>query len=173
MVQLWVNLPAKDKKSSPKYQTIQNKDIKRYYLDNNTGEIEIIAGQYNDIQGNASTFTPVNLMNAKLLKGAKAEFSFPKNYNTAMLVIKGGILINDSEKVATDNFILMHNDGETFNIEATQDAIVLVMSGEPIIEPIAAHGPFVMNTRAEIEEAFRDYNNGKFGYLEEEIEIGH
>lgn len=167
MVQLWINLPAKDKMSSPKYQAVENSKMNRYFLDNNSGEIEVIAGKYQDIQGVATTFTPLNMMNAKLKKGSIAHFNFPKNYNTALLVIEGSIIVNNQEEAPTNNFVLMANDGEDFSIQATEDAVVLVLSGEPINEPIAAHGPFVMNTRAELIQAFDDFNNGKFGYLED------
>ncbi|HXU27609.1 MAG TPA: pirin family protein [Bacteroidia bacterium] len=167
MVQLWVNLPAKDKMSKPKYQGITKDQIKKYQLADNAGVIEVIAGQYKDVTGAASTFTPVNLLNTRLNKGGKAEFSFPKNYNTGLLVIEGSIKVNDTEAVEANNFVLFENDGEDFTVEASENAIVLVLSGEPINEPIAAHGPFVMNTRNEILQAMEDYNTGKFGYLEE------
>lgn len=166
MVQMWINLPAKDKMSAPKYQALDNASMKRYMLDNNQGEIEIIAGEYKGIKGNAFTFTPIHLLNAKLKKDAVADFNFPSNYNTALLVIEGSIYVNN-EIVPTNNFALMANDGEAFTIHATEDAIVLVLSGEPINEPIAAHGPFVMNTRQELIQAFDDFNKGKFGYLED------
>lgn len=167
MVQLWVNLPAKDKKSNPKYQAIKFEDINRYELDNYSGVIEVIAGHYKEIQGVASTFTPIHLLNAKLNKGGQADFQFPATYNTALLVIEGVILVNGQEEVPTDHLALMANDGEIVEIQATEDAIVLVLSGEPINEPIAAQGPFVMNTREELIQAFNDYNKGKFGYLED------
>ncbi|WP_027127478.1 pirin family protein [Gelidibacter mesophilus] len=167
MVQLWVNLPAKYKKTTPKYQAIKSKDIKRHELPNHEGTIEVIAGEYNGVQGSASTFTPVHLFNARLKKGGKADFQISAEYNTALLVLEGNIIINGTEKVPTDHLALMSNDGEKFNIEAVDDALVLILSGEPINEPIAAQGPFVMNTRAELMEAFNDFNIGKFGYLED------
>lgn len=165
MVQLWVNLPAKDKMSAPKYQGITNDQIGKYVLPDNAGFIEVIAGNYKDVKGAASTFTPVHLQNAKLNAGGKARFSFPAEYNTAVLVIEGSIKVNDKEIVATDHFVLFENEGEDFTIEALENAVVLVLSGEPINEPIVAHGPFVMNTYEEILQAFDDVNNGKFGYL--------
>lgn len=167
MVQLWVNLPAKDKMSKPKYQAIENKNINRYVLENKGGEIEVIAGEHKGIKGAASTFTPVNMLNAKLAKGAKTDFSFPANYNTALLVIEGSIQVNEVEQVPTDHFVLFENEGENFTIEALENAVVLVLSGEPIREPIAAQGPFVMNTKAEIMQAVHDFNLGKFGFLED------
>jgi len=167
MVQLWVNLPAKDKMSKPKYQGITKDQIQKFKLAGNAGVIEVIAGQYKNIKGAASTFTPVNLLNARLNKNAKADFSFPKNYNTALLVIEGSIKVNETEMVDANHFVLFENNGEDFTLEATENAIVLVLSGEPINEPIAAHGPFVMNTRSELVEAVEDFNMGKFGYLDE------
>lgn len=165
MVQLWVNLPASEKMSKPKYQAISNEEMKRVDLEDGKGFIEVIAGTYKNVTGPASTFTPVNMMNAKLTKGGKADFSFPAEFTTAMLVIKGNIIVN-GEQVETDHFVLFENEGETFNIEALDDAVVLVLSGKPIKETIVSHGPFVMNSREEIAQAFKDYNEGKFGYLE-------
>lgn len=167
MVQLWVNLPAKYKLSNPKYQAITNSQINRFILENGHGEIEVIAGQFKNIKGAASTFSPINLFNAKLNKGAKTEFNFPAKFNTALLVIEGNITVNDSELVKVDHFVLFENKGETFTVLANEESTVLILSGEPINEPIAAHGPFVMNTREEIMQAYDDFNKGKFGYLED------
>jgi hypothetical protein len=167
MVQLWVNLPAEAKKSKPKYQEVSHEKVGKYQLPDNGGEVEVIAGQYKNVEGAASTFTPLHLDNARLNKGAKAEFSFPAHYNTALLVVEGRIRINDEETVPADHFVLFENKGETFTIEALEDAVVLILSGEPINEPIAAHGPFVMNTKEELREAFHEFNTGKFGVLED------
>ncbi|MCB9075042.1 MAG: pirin family protein [Chitinophagales bacterium] len=166
MVQLWVNLPAKDKMSAPKYQAIENKQIPIFDLGEN-GKIEVIAGEYQGLKGAASTFTPVNLLNAKLNKDGKATFSFPANYNTALLVLEGSVVVNGNEQVALDNFVLFENNGESIDIQANEQAVVLLMSGEPIGEPIASHGPFVMNHHLELVQAFDDFNQGKFGYLED------
>ncbi len=167
MVQLWVNLPKKDKMSPPKYQAIKHENIARAELPANAGHIEVVAGEYNDTKGVASTFTPIHMFNAKLNKGGKADFQFSAHFNTALLVVEGSIVINGNENAPTDHLALMANDGEVFDVEAAADSVVLVLSGEPIREPIAAHGPFVMNTRQELMEAFKDFNEGKFGYLEE------
>ncbi len=167
MVQLWVNLPAKDKMSPPKYQPITNDQMGKYILPGNKGLIEVIAGSYNDVKGPASTFTPMSMLNARLKKGAKADFGFPAGYNTAALVIEGKVLINSTDTVPADHFVLFMNDGEQFTVETEEDSIVLIISGEPIREPIAAHGPFVMNTKSEIYQAFEDVESGKFGHLEE------
>ena len=163
MVQLWVNLPAKDKMSIPKYQAIDNSHIPKIKVDG--GIVEVIAGSYQNQQGAASTFTPVNMLNAKLTSGGSVTFSFPSNHNTCILVIEGEVILNDTEDVPLDHLALFKNEGESFTIKATQQSIVLILSGEPINEPIAAHGPFVMNTREQIMEAFQDYELGKFGEL--------
>ena len=167
MVQLWVNLPSKYKMTSPKYQGIENKTMSKYQVDNGKGVVEIIAGNYKGMNGSATTFSPVNLLNAKLTVGTTADFSFRDNFNTGLLVIDGEIKINDSITVTENSFVLFKHDGETFKIEALKNCIVLILSGEPIDEPVASYGPFLMNTKAEIQEAFDDYYSGKFGYLED------
>jgi len=167
MVQLWVNLPAKDKMSTPKYQAITNHQIPKIHVPNEGGFVEVIAGNYDGHKGAATTFSPVHLLNAKLHKGGEAIFRFPANFNTGLLVIEGSVMVNGTEDVPLDHFTLFTNSGETFTVKATEDCVVLILSGEPINEPIAAHGPFVMNTRAEIMQAFEDYEQGKFGVLED------
>jgi redox-sensitive bicupin YhaK (pirin superfamily) len=167
MVQLWVNLPAKYKMIPAKYQAIENKDMTKVLLDDGESVIELIAGEYNGKKGPAFTFSPVYLFNASLIPGAKAGFSFNKNYNTGMLVIEGELKINNSDTAPENHYILFGHDGEDIVIEAMGKSVVLVLSGEPIHEPISSYGPFVMNTEAEIDQAYEDYNNGKFGYLED------
>ncbi|WP_291051592.1 MULTISPECIES: pirin family protein [unclassified Empedobacter] len=165
MIQLWVNLPAKDKMSTPKYQAIEHKDIPTVEVEN--GFIEVISGEYNQTKGAASTFSPVNMLNAKLNEDGKANFNFPANYNTVLLVIDGEVKVNNQEIVPTDHLLLFTNEGEDFSIEATKNSVVLILSGKPLNEPIASYGPFVMNTQEQIREAFEDFNNGKFGTLED------
>mgnify|MGYP006322677099 CR=1 FL=1 len=166
MVQLWVNLPAKDKMSAPKYQALSNDQITKVELPDNAGFVEVIAGEYEGQKGSASTFSPMNIYNLKLNQGAEINLNLDANFNTALLVIEGQIKINEAEVVKTDHLALMANDGDNFKIEATENAIVLILSGQPLNEPIASHGPFVMNTRDELNQAFLDYNNGKFGRLD-------
>lgn len=166
MVQLWINLPAKDKMSAPKYQAIEHQNIPTVEVEN--GFVEVIAGEYKYIKGTASTFSPVHMLNAKLNLGGKAQFSFPSDFNTIVLVIEGGIKVNDFTAVKTDHLVLFANQGEDFTLEATEEnTVVLILSGQPLNESIASYGPFVMNTEQEIQQAFEDYNNGKFGTLED------
>jgi redox-sensitive bicupin YhaK (pirin superfamily) len=166
MVQLWVNLPAKYKMTAPKYQEITQAMMSNYQLPGDKGKIEVIAGKYKEIKGPAFTFTPVELYNARLKKGALVEFNFPATYNTGLLLVEGSAMIN-GEMASADHFILFKNDGEQINIEATDDTVLLILSGEPINEPIAQYGPFLMNTWEELEQAVDDVNAGKFGTLEE------
>lgn len=165
MMQLWVNLPAKYKSTPAKYQAILNKDIPKIPIEG--GEVEVIAGDFKGNKGAASTFSPINMYNVSLQNEAKTEISFPKHYTTALVVISGSVCINDSHKVANDHFVMFKNDGEKFSLQATSNNTkILILSGEPIGEPIAAHGPFVMNTRQELIQAFKDFSEGKFGHLE-------
>jgi redox-sensitive bicupin YhaK (pirin superfamily) len=145
MVQLWVNLPRTHKMTE-------------------NGEVKIIAGEYKGKKGPALTFSPVNLFNLHLRENARCPIEFPAQFNTALLVIKGTILVN-GEAASSDQFVLLKNDGEEIEVESKEESIVLVLSGEPLNEPICAYGPFLMNSWAEIEQAVVDFNEGKFGVL--------
>jgi len=166
MVQLWVNLPSKDKMTAPKYQNINKKEITNVELENDAGILEIIAGSFEESTGPASTFTSLSLFNVKLNKDKGTSFSFAQNHNTGLLVIKGSVTVNNIEKAPTNHFVLFENNGKEFTIRADEDATILVLSGEPIDEPIASYGPFVMNTNEEIRQTIDDFNSGKFGYLD-------
>ena len=167
MVQLWVNLPAAHKMDPPGYQPLRREDYGLVILPDHQGAVEVIAGNYKGASGPARSFTPVEMYNARLNKGADVLFSFPQHYNTAFLVIEGSVLVND-DPVPTDFFVLFANDGQEVRLETPDEsAVVLILSGEPINEPIVPYGPFVMNTKEEIIQAYEDFNKGKFGYLED------
>jgi redox-sensitive bicupin YhaK (pirin superfamily) len=165
MVQLWLNLPAKYKMTPPKYQAIKNEQMGVYQLSENQGVVEVIAGEYGGVKGPAHTFSPIHMMNAQIIPGVKVDFSFPMHYTTCVLVIEGEVTIND-RVFPWNSFVLFATDGEDFSITANEYSKVLVLSGEPLNEPIAAQGPFVMNTRQELWQAFADFQDGNFGYLE-------
>jgi quercetin 2,3-dioxygenase len=165
MVQLWVNLPAKDKLATPGYQAITADSIQRYSIPDDGGVVNVIAGNFKDIKGSANTFTPVNLWDIKLKSGADIEFDVPVNHNAAILVVEGNAVVN-GENAAEFSFVLLGNEGETVHIKTTDGTMLLVMTGEPIDEPIASYGPFVMNTQDEIIQSIQEYQNGKFGHLE-------
>lgn len=166
MAQLWVNLPSKDKMNPPKYQGYNKEEIPVVELDNNQGQVQVIAGSFQGVTGKASTHSPMHLLRADLTSGAEVEFSFPTHYNTGVLVVAGDVLINDSEQVSVDHYIRFDANAESFTIKAINEVKLLIMSGEPLNEPIAAQGPFVMNTREELMQAMKDFYEGKFGQLD-------
>lgn len=166
MVQLWVNLPAAHKKTKPKYQEITHAKMGRFLLEDGQSHIEVIAGNYEGIAGPAFTFSPMEVYNARLKKNARARLRFPASNNTGLLVIEGAVLVN-GQNVKADHFALFGHEGEEIELVANEDSIVLVLSGEPIDEPIAAYGPFLMNTWAEVEQAIRDANAGVYGHLDD------
>lgn len=162
MVQIWVNLPAKHKMTTPKYQ-----DIPRTAFGVHEAEgvkVEVISGNFKNTAGAAEHFTPVELYRIYLKKGAKLAFELPDSYNTALLATKGSSLISGAQ-LPLDHMAIMENKGSRIEVEATEEAELLVLSGEPIDEPIAHYGPFLMNTQAEIQQAIRDFQSGKFGTL--------
>lgn len=165
MIQLWVNLPAKDKKADPKYQAITASQMGKVQLANNGGTVNVIAGEFNQTKGPASTFTPVNMFDIRLNQGGNLSTELPAKYNTVLLVVSGLVLVNGAT-AAEHDLVLFKNEGETINITANEDSVLLLLSGEPINEPIAQYGPFVMNTHRELQEAFAEFQAGKFGVLD-------
>lgn len=164
MAQLWVNLPASDKMTEPKYQAIEDTQIPRVQVAG--GTVEVISGEFNGVTGPASTFSPVEMYRVRLKSGGRADFSLPSGYNTGMLVAEGAVTINEGKNVPTDSFVVFNNDGSDFSVDAVEDTLCLLLSGEPLNEPIASYGPFVMNTKDEIRQAMRDFGSGQFGQLE-------
>lgn len=164
MVQLWVNLPKDKKMSEPKYQTLLKDNMGNLKLENNQGEVSIIAGSFGNIKGPANTFTDINLYNVNLKNHGKTTLKEPGHFNTGILVLKGEIKINENEVAKESDFIVFDNiDGDISIQSVTNEALFLVLSGEPIDEPMVSHGPFVMNTEEEIYEAYKDYRDNKFG----------
>lgn len=167
MVQLWVNLPAKHKMSAPKYQAISHENIAKVVLPKDQGVIDVIAGTCHGVSGTAFTFTPIEMYNVRLKAGAATSLTTPAYYNTAIIVIEGAILVNETTQAHQDQMVHFSNDGNELSILANEDCVLLFLSGEPINEPIAQYGPFLMNKPEELKQAMDDYNTGKFGYLEE------
>ena len=164
MVQLWVNLPKKDKSAAPHYQAISSAQMGKIQLPGNQGLVNVIAGNFNGVSGPADTYSAVNLFDIKLNKDGGLTASIPANHNTALLIINGSIEVN-GENAGEHSFVLFNNEGEDIEIKATGNSVVLLLSGEPINEPIASYGPFVMNTQEEIYEAFQEFQSGKYGVL--------
>lgn len=165
MVQLWVNLPAQYKMSAPRYQEIKSDQKTRVTIQN--GIVEIIAGEYLGQRGPANTFSPMNLFVVHLSAGGEFEIELPEQDNASILLVEGDSILTSGQIILQDHLCLFHNDGTAIKILSKQNTSFLYMSGQPIREPIAAYGPFLMNTHEEIRQAFADFRNGKFGYLEE------
>jgi redox-sensitive bicupin YhaK (pirin superfamily) len=165
MVQLWVNLPAKDKSSVPGYQSIQNADIPVVDLPNGAGRVRVIAGEFQGRKGSARTFTPVNLWDFRLQRGATVTLVPPSGHTAMLVVLSGSITINRKQPVHEAEMILFEFEGGGVTIDAGENAIVLALTGQPINEPVAWHGPFVMNSEAEIERAMADFQSGRFGAI--------
>ncbi len=162
MIQLWVNLPAKYKMSPPRYQEIVDASIPVADLPEQAGTVRVIAGQWDDTTGAARTFTPINLWDLRLNAGKTLSLPLPEGSNTAILVLDGEVKVNDSEVLNARELALFEPAGDTVSLQVQENATVLVMNGEPINEPIAGYGPFVMNTDAEINQAIKDFNGGRF-----------
>ena len=163
-IQLWVNLPAKLKMTTPKYQTILNGDIPEVALPDSAGTVRVIAGAFNGHKGPANTFTPIDLWDTRLAKGKGAEFHVTPGHNTLAFVMKGAIVIN-GKRLKEAELVELGRDGTTIRIDAEEDTKLMILSGEPIDEPVFGYGPFVMNYQAEIRQAVNDFNAGKMGRL--------
>ncbi|HHD2734410.1 pirin family protein [Clostridium perfringens] len=164
MVQLWVNLPKDKKMIEPKYQPLLKEEMGVLKLDNDKGEISIIAGEVNGVKGPANTFTNINLYNINLKNYGNTTLSEPKNFNTAILILKGEAKVNEDKICKEGDFIVFENVEREILLESlTEESLFLVLSGEPINEPVVSHGPFVMNTLGEILDAYEDFRNNKFG----------
>lgn len=166
MVQLWVNLPAKDKMTPARYQAIDNSDIPVVNFADDAGQIRVIAGTFHDVKGPASTFSPINVWDGQLKAEKSEHIHVPMSHTVLVVILEGEMLINGTQKVQDSSIVLFEqNDDPAILLEAIQDTKFLVLTGEPLNEPIQGYGPFVMNTKEEIVEAFNDFNNGKFGMI--------
>jgi redox-sensitive bicupin YhaK (pirin superfamily) len=163
MVQLWVNLPKKDKMTRPKYQSIQNESIPTLNL-KDTSQIRIIAGELDGVKGPASTFTPINIYDVSSKKEENLSLNLKSGSNTILLILRGEAHV-DSTKYNESSVLIFDQDGDKLNLKISSNFKGLILNGDPINEPMVAHGPFVMNSRAEISQAIKDYQNGKMGKL--------
>ena len=161
-IQLWVNLPAKFKMVAPHYQPITSDRIPVVKLDDHGSVVRVFAGTYQGVKGPANTYTPINLWELRLPAGQSVELDFPEDYTTLLFALKGGVTINNSVTLNDAEIAFFERLGKTITLTALKDATLLVMNGEPIDEPIAGYGPFVMNTQEEIRQAIEDFNTGRF-----------
>jgi redox-sensitive bicupin YhaK (pirin superfamily) len=162
MVQLWVNLPAKDKMSPAHYQGIVSSDIPVVDLPDGGGKARVIAGELLGARGPARTFTPINIWDLRLTGDAALKLELPEGHTAMLVVLSGHVTLEDSHEVGAAEMVLLSREGEELALRANGDAMVLVLTGAPIDEPIVGHGPFVMNTEAEIHQAFDDFRAGRF-----------
>jgi redox-sensitive bicupin YhaK (pirin superfamily) len=164
MVQLWVNLPARDKMTRPGYQSILNADIPAVVLPDNAGTARIIAGQFGaDAKGPASTFTPINVWDVRLNRDAETTLTLPEGHTAIVVVLSGHVTVNGDQPAGAAEALLLDRQGDSVTLSADADTVLLVLTGEPIDEPIVGYGPFVMNSEDEIRQAVTDFNSGRFG----------
>lgn len=165
MIQLWVNLPAKEKMTQPGYQSITADVIPDVELPNNAGHMRVIAGRYEDIVGPAHTFSPLNVWDLQLNQSQEITLHQPAGWSTALVVLEGEVVVNGEGSAREGQLVVLSQKGEALHLSASSNAKVLLMAGEPLQEPIVGYGPFVMNTKAQIAEAVRDFNSGRFGQI--------
>ncbi|ULR88342.1 pirin family protein [Comamonas sp. B21-038] len=165
MLQLWVNLPAKDKGAAAGYQAIVQSQIPAVALPGG-GQVRVIAGDYQGQQGPARTFTPMHVWDVRLVAGEKLELELPEGWSTALAIVQGTVLVNGNDVAREAQLVVMAQEGRKLTLEANGDVALLLMSGEPIDEPIVGYGPFVMNSQQEIVQAVNDFNSGKFGSMQ-------
>ena len=170
MVQLWVNLPAKDKMAAPGYQSITRADIPVVPLTDEAGapagELRVIAGKYGDARGPARTFTPINVWDVRLQAGHAVSLAQPEGWTSLLVVLDGTVEVNGESVLRAAQMATLSTEGSEIRVEANGDAKLLLLSGEPINEPVVGYGPFVMNSQAEIVQAIEDFNRGGFGRMQ-------
>lgn len=166
VAQLWVNLPARDKMTTPGYQSIVDADIPVVALPEEAGKVRVIAGEFAGGKGPARTFSPMNVLDVRLTAGRTAVLDQPEGWTTLLLVLSGTVMVNGESVLREAQMATLATEGTGIRIEANSDAKLLLMAGEPIDEPVVGYGPFVMNSQAQIAEAIRDFNSGKFGQMQ-------
>lgn len=165
MVQLWVNLPAKDKMTPGRYQSLTKADIPVLNLADDAGTLRVIAGAYADTAGPAQTFSPIDIWDVKLNAGKRVIFHAAAGRHVAVVVLRGAVRVNDDHELRNASLAILDQQAGVFSIDAAEDTTLLVLSGEPLNEPIEGYGPFVMNTPLQIREAMDDFNAGRFGTI--------
>ncbi len=164
MIQLWVNLPKAHKMTEPKYQSITAEQMGKYRSDDGGVNITVYAGEVFGTKGPASTFSPINIYKIDLKRGKSVTLTEPADFNTGMLILSGHVEVNARDIVKSADFILFENDGKSVRLMGMdEESSIFVLSGQPLNEPIAARGPFVMNTQEELMQANIDFQEGKFG----------
>jgi redox-sensitive bicupin YhaK (pirin superfamily) len=169
VLQLWVNLPAKLKMTAPQYQGLVAADFATVSLDDEAGSVRVIAGDFEGTKGPARTFTPIKLFDLRLRAGKSLRLRLGEGWSAGLFVVDGKITVNGSETADREELVVLERAGDEILVEAVTDAKLFVMSGEPIDEPIAGYGPFVMNTQQEIRQAMVDLQTGRMGRIPESV----
>jgi len=164
MVQLWVNLPKKDKMAAPGYQGITDAQIPSVALPDDSGRVRVIAGEHDGAKGPARTFTPMNVWDVRLAANKSVQLPQPEGWTVQVVVLAGTVLVNDTV-LREKQMVTLDTAGTGVSIEANSDAKLLLLAGEPIDEPVVGYGPFVMNSQHEIVQAIDDFNSGRFGRM--------
>ena len=164
MLQLWVNLPSKDKMTAPRYQTLLRRDIPEVALLEGAGSLRVIAGEYGGRHGPAHTFSPMDVWDLRLQQGRSTRLEFKPGHTAALVVVHGTVEVS-CEIVHAAQLVILDRDGGDVLLEANTDTTLLVLSGEPLNEPVVGHGPFVMNSEAQIATALADFRSGRFGRI--------
>jgi hypothetical protein len=164
VVQLWVNLPARDKMTEPAYQSITDARIPKVDLPDDAGSVRVVAGRYGAAEGPAHTFTPMNVWDMRVRAGRELSFDLPEGHTAALFVLHGAIRVGP-HRIVEAEMAVMDRYGTQLGFETLQDSVLLLLGGKPLDEPIVGHGPFVMNTEDEIAQAIRDYRDGGFGHM--------
>ncbi|MBQ0535192.1 pirin family protein [Providencia huaxiensis] len=167
MVQLWVNLPAKDKSEAPGYQLLESQSIPKVALPNDAGTLRVIAGDYLGNIGAAKTFSPLDVWDLQLNKGKTVGIPTKAGRHVGLVMLRGSMFVDGRSALNEGELMILDDTDSNILLEATEDALVLLLSGDPIDEPVVGYGPFVMNTVQEINEAINDFNSGKFGRIPE------
>jgi redox-sensitive bicupin YhaK (pirin superfamily) len=163
MVQLWVNLPAAHKDEPAHYQSLLNRDIPRVQLEENGGELRVIAGNFRGHEGPARTFSPMNVWDARLDTGSDITLPVPDGHTTLLVVLSGAVRVNGDETANEAELVSFQREGESVRLEALAESRLLLLSGQPLDEPVAGYGPFVMNSPEEIRQTIADFRSGNFG----------
>lgn len=165
MVQLWVNLPARDKTAAGGYQSLLCADIPIVHLPDGAGSLRVIAGEYGGVRGPARTHTPLNVWDGRLAAGADVALALPEGHVAMLVVLNGLVTVNGGRQAGEAEMVLLSPGGRDAHLQVNRDTTLLVLTGQPIDEPVVGQGPFVMNTREEIGQAIADLRSGRFGKL--------
>lgn len=170
LIQFWVNAPAKNKFDKPNFQPLQSEETP--WIKSGDGKVKtgVIAGEFHGISSKIEPYSPMLILRFEFMKGGELTIPIPKEYNTLIYQLDGKMVVNGERETNRKDMVWFRNDGDSITLKALEDTRVILLSGQPINEPVATYGPFVMNTEKEIMDAIRDYQSGKIGFLVEKFD---